>query len=485
MGSISEFWGGLGRNERAGLAAGMLLVLAAIVASAWWALRTDYEVLFSRLKPQDAAVMVGELDKLKMPYQLADDGTTILVDSATVHATRLKLMGREMPLHGAVGFELFNNADFGMTEFAQKINYQRALQGEITRTILSLGEVRDARVHLVLPEEGLFKRATHKAKAAITLTLNPGLSLAPQQISGIQKLVSASVPGVAAEDVTIVDQRGVAMTRAAPSGPDVAGASNRLDLKRETEELLTRKATDMLERAFGVGNAIASVDATLHLDLVKTTTEDVLGTPSQAGRGITGVMVRERESLRDAPAPLDARAATETRPGTSQREVEYQAGRRVEQVVSQPGAVRRLHVVAVVKRPLDASQEQQVKVLLGAAVGAVHERGDVVVVQSIAAYDSASVAQATDLAPPQVAKAALAVPGHAERLKARELAFSWPLLVALAAALATLAAAAAWFLSRRTPAAGPKELTGEERDAVAKKLQAWLGQPASSPREGG
>jgi flagellar M-ring protein FliF len=200
---------------------------------------------------------------------------------------------------------------------------------------------------------------------------------------------------------------------------------------------------------------------------------------------MTGVMVRERESSRAAPAPLDARAATETRPGTNQREVEYQAGRRVEQVVSQPGAVRRLHVVAVVKKPLDAQQEQQVKVLLAAAVGAVPERGDVVVVQSIASYDSAPVAQATDLVEPQAAKASLAAaPGTAAVAKSREAAFSWPMLIAFAALLATLAAAAAWFLGRRNQPAQPAALTGEQRDVVARKLQAWLAQPASNPREG-
>ncbi|MFY7940151.1 MAG: flagellar M-ring protein FliF, partial [Burkholderiaceae bacterium] len=131
-------------------------------------------MLFSDLKPQDAGAMTAELERLKVPYQVADNGTAILVDKAVVHTTRIKLMGKELPLHGAVGLELFNNTDFGMTEFAQKINYQRAVQGELTRTILSLAEIRVVRVHLALPEQGLFKQATSKAKASISLTLRQG-----------------------------------------------------------------------------------------------------------------------------------------------------------------------------------------------------------------------------------------------------------------------------------------------------------------------
>lgn len=469
MADVMNFWSRLGRGARWGLAAGIAVFGLLLVASAWWALHVRYEVLFARLKPQDASAMVAELEKMKVPYQLADDGGTILVDAATVHATRLKLMGRELPLHGAVGFELFNNADFGMTEFAQKINYQRALQGEITRTILSLGEVRDARVHLVLPEEGLFKRATHKAKAAITLSLHAGQTLAPAQIAGVQKLVSAAVPGVSAEDVTIVDQRGVALTRAAGPATEAAGSSARLDLKRETEELLARKAQEVLDRAFGSGQAIATVDASLSFDQVRTTTEDVVGLPGRPGQGMTGVIVRERETARDAAAPLDVRMG-DMRPATLQREVDYQAGRRVEQVVSPPGAVRKLQVVAVVKRPLDAEQLSQMKQLLAAAVGAVPDRGDVVVVQSLSAFDPKGPSH-DNVPPPETTASPVRQVGPSSAGPA----FGVPVwLAAIGAALAALSAGLlVWFLRSPAPAGGAR-LTTEQQQALADQLQSWL-----------
>src|SRR6185312_10375750 len=137
------------------------------------------------------------------------------------------------------------------------------------RTILSLAAVEAVRVHLALPEEGLFKRAGEKAKASITLTTKAGHALAPDQVAGIQRLVAAAVTGVAAQDVTIVDQRGVALTRAAQ--PDGAGEPNaqRLDLKRETEDYLARKVDAVLERRFGAGQAMASVDVTLDMDQVR------------------------------------------------------------------------------------------------------------------------------------------------------------------------------------------------------------------------
>lgn len=126
---IRDLWHNLSTIARTGLVAGAVCIAAAVALFGYWTLRTDYQVLFSDLTPQDSAAMVAELDRLKVPYQLGDQGTSILVDRNQVYKTRIKLMGKDLPLHGAVGLELFNNSDFGMTEFAQKINYQRALQG--------------------------------------------------------------------------------------------------------------------------------------------------------------------------------------------------------------------------------------------------------------------------------------------------------------------------------------------------------------------
>ncbi|MES2938214.1 MAG: flagellar basal-body MS-ring/collar protein FliF [Pseudomonadota bacterium] len=466
---FNDFLAGLAPRARLTLLAGAVAIMLATAGVAAWLLRTDNQVLFTELKPQDAAMMVAELDRQKIPYQLADGGATILVDGAVVHATRLKLMGKDMPLHGAAGFELFNNGDFGMTEFAQKINYQRALQGEITRTILALDEVRDARVHLALPEEGLFKRASSKPKAAITLTMKAGQVLRADQVSGIQRLVAAAVPGIVAQDVTIVDQQGVALTRAAGGEPEAETGSARLDLKRDTEKLLTRKATEVLERAFGAGQAMATVDVTLNMDLVRVTTEDVIGTPGHNGKSPSGVVVRERETVRDAGPPLAA--AQDLRASNSQREVDYQVGKRVEQVVTQPGAVRRIHVAAVVRQPLDAQQLEMARTLLTAAVGGVADRGDTIVVQTLKAFDTAAQESAVV---PAAAQPVAPVAAPAVRAAAAD-AWKAPLVAAVAIA-AVFAVLVAWFAARRRPARvdGPAALSEGERRALAAQMKQWL-----------
>lgn len=467
---MKDWWTVLSPRARWTLAGAAAGVAALLGVALWWVLRIDHAVLFTDLRQQDAAVMSAELDKLKVPYAVTDNGATLLVERSQVHAVRMKLMGRDLPLHGGVGLELFNNTDFGMTEFAQKINYQRALQGELTRTILAFPEIRDARVHLALPDQGLFRQNAVRPKAALTLTLHSGRSLRPEQVSGIQRLVAAAVPGLAAQEVTLVDQHGVALSRSADEN-DGALSSVRLDWKRETEDYLSRKAGLVLEKAFGPGQAMASVDVTLNLDQVKITTEDVIAAPDPRGAGATGVLVRERESARDMGAG-DARAAEQrsTRGSSMQRDVEYQTGRRIEHVVSQPGAIRRLHVVAVVRQALDEEQRMQVQSVVGAAVGALPERGDTVVVQTL----STPAPQVAPAAPAAASVPAAVSPAAAEQ----------PIAVApwIAAPLAVVLLAAWLLVRRRATAAGKlRRLSAAERHAALQRLHAWmLEAPATS-----
>ena len=389
---LQDVWKGMGRGARAGLLVGVAAIVAGTVGAGALLLRTDYQMLFNHLAPGDAAAMIAELDRMKVPYRLEEGGTAILVEGDAVHRTRIKLMGKELPLNGAVGFELFNNADFGMTEFAQKVNYQRALQGELARTIMSLSEVASVRVHLAMPEDGLFKRGGSRPKASITVALKAGQALRAEQIVGIQRLVSSSVPGIANQDVTIVDQRGVALSRSPGESEGAEPSTARLDLKRETESYLVRKVEAILERALGPGQASAMVDVTLDMDQVRVSTEDVLPASGRGTHGATGVVVRERESVRDAGGMVETRQGQAMPTGSATREIDYQVGRRVEHVVSQPGSIRRLQVVAVTRLPLDPQRLEAVRETVSAAVGAVRARGDTVVVQTVDAFADPFVA---------------------------------------------------------------------------------------------
>ena len=483
---IKEFWQALSGAAKVTLAAGVVMIVGATLAFGIWLLRTDYETLFSGLAPQDAAALTAELDRMKQPYVLGSDGTSILVDKHQLHQTRLKLMSKDIPLHGAVGFELFNNSDFGMTEFAQKVNFQRALQGELTRTILSLSEVESVRVHLAFPEEGLFKREQVKAKASISLALKHGQSLRPEQVTGIQRLVAAAVAGVAAQDVTIVNQQGVALTRVVTN--DVQqDMPLQLELKKDIEQLLARKVSQVLDRSFGAGRALASVDVTLDMNQVRTTTEDVTGPVTKSGDTRTGVLVHERETLRDDAAPLTGRDAAG---GTTHRETDYQVGRRVEQVVSQPGSIQQIQVVAVVKAPLDAHQIEQLKALIGAAAGTQSDRGDTVVVQSLDSLGnvrSETGAEPMASSPPSSASQAAASTGGAtEHSTASPPSPSVPTAVAVLAGMlgAVVLALLAWWangLARGRGVAGnAPPMSPEQREAALSQIRQWVAQ--SSPK---
>lgn len=466
---MTTWWYSLAARARLTLLGAVAVIAAFMIAGGWWLLRPEPAVLFSDVRPQDAALITSELDKLKVPYTLGDEGSTLFVDRSQVHAVRMKLMGRDLPLNGGVGFELFNASDFGMTEFAQKINFQRALQGELTRTILSFPEIREARVHLALPEQGLFKQNAALAKAAITVHVRAGQALRTEQVGGIQRLVAAAVPGLAASEVTIVDQQGVALTRPADAGGDQPVAGGRLDLKREMEAYLSRKAGAVLDKAFGPGQALASVDVTLNMDQVRVTTEDVLAAPDAKNGIATGVLVRERESARDSAAPEprapDGRSA---RGSSMQRDVEYQAGRRVEQVVSHPGAIRRMQVVAVVREDLDADRKEQVQRLLAAAVGASPERGDTVVVQVLL-----PPVRQHQAAPPAVSAPKVQAAGTPQD--------HWPGLAVAGASLALLAFAAGTAMHRRrsrSRAAAVRGLSDSQRQAALEQVRTWMLQAA-------
>jgi flagellar M-ring protein FliF len=462
---LNGFWQGLDRGGRVGLVIGAGVIVLATAIGGYFVLRTDYQVLFSDMSMQDTAAMVAELDRLKVPYKLGEGGNTILVDRDLVHKTRLTLMGKDVPLHGAVGLELFNTTDFGMTEFAQKINYQRAMQGELTRTILSLPEVMDARVHLAFPEQSLFKQADSHPKAAIYLTIKHDATLAKEQVKGIQRLVAAAVPDIAAQDVTIVDQHGVALTRA----PEPAGSEegdSRIDIKREYESYLSHKVGEVLDRAFGPGQVIASVDATLNMDRVRLTQESVLGAPN--GEGRTGVLLRERQVNQEA-APPDAHGAGQApRAGNSERELEYQVGRRVEQIVSQPGSIQQLQVVALVRKPLDAEQVERLKRIVATAAGISPSRGDTVEVQAIAQAVAEDRKEAVSPAVAGAVETGNSVPAASTQTA---LSMTSRVLAVVSLLLGTVAVGAIGYARRTRRNA---VLTLEQRGAVLKQIDAWL-----------
>jgi flagellar M-ring protein FliF len=219
METITLVPAGSGRQIRL-LAVILVALLALLALGYYYFIRTEYAVLYSGLRPADASAIVAELDSKGVSYQLEDGGSTILVPRGQSDNVRLAIVRSDAPLKGSSGFELFNKSDMGLTDFAQKINYQRALQGELARTIMMMDGIENARVHLTIPERSLFRGSRSDAKAAVTLTLRRGSPADEARVAGIQRLVAASVPDLKLADVVVLDEVGRVISRSAE--PDAA-----------------------------------------------------------------------------------------------------------------------------------------------------------------------------------------------------------------------------------------------------------------------
>ncbi len=404
--NIRQRWDNAGSGSRAGLIGGILAIALLFIWLVYWTNRDTYQVLFSDLDPQDATTIVSELEKMKVPYRLEDGGKAVLVDQESVYKTRLKLMGKGVNLRGTVGFEIFNTTDFGTTEFAQKINYQRAMQGELARTIMGFEEIKFARVHLVMPESGLFKKNNVKPKASISLIMKGDSQLTSEQVVGIQRLVAASVPEIDADSVTVLDQRGIALTRTADTEGRTENAGGRLETKMQIETYLTKKIVDMLDKAVGTGQAIVSVDATLTQDHVKVTREDVIPLSNRSGEN-AGSVVRRRQSQQNS-VPIgdgDALAKSQLGEGAAKKgtsgnsgsgilEIEYQNGRKIEQSVSTPGNIKRISVGVLLPNTISADRLDKIRDVVAMAAGINQERGDSIAIYSIEQF-AAKAHQAT------------------------------------------------------------------------------------------
>ncbi|MEM9114664.1 MAG: flagellar basal-body MS-ring/collar protein FliF [Myxococcota bacterium] len=235
--------------------------------------QVDLAPLYTQLDPGDAQAMTEELDARDIPYELRDGGTRIDVPRAEIGRIRMELASAGLPRGGGVGFELFDQGNLMMTDFAQRVNYRRAMQGELARTIAQMPEVDSARVHLALPDNSVFTRDRTEPSASVYIKLRPGRVLTPRQAQGVVHLVSSSVENLPSERVAVLDGNG-RLIGPAP-GRDGIGAGNRaLGLAREVEKQLEGRIIDLVEPLVGPGRAVARVTAELDLSRVEETQEN-------------------------------------------------------------------------------------------------------------------------------------------------------------------------------------------------------------------
>ena len=280
---LTERFGALPPRRKAMLAGGVAAMLALIVASVLWSSRPEYRVLFSNLSDKDGGAIVAQLSKMNVPYRFSEGGGAVLVPADQVHDVRLKLAQAGLPKGSAVGFELMDGARFGTTQFQERLNFQRGLEGELVRSITALSAVEAARVHLAIPNQNGFFRDQQKPSASVLLTLYPGQTLDRAQIAGIVHLVSASVPEMSPRAVSVLDQTGALLSEA----QDGSGATNMLDATQvqhvsRVEQAYVKRILDILEPVIGRDNLRAQVSADIDFSQTESTTEEFR--PNQGGQ---------------------------------------------------------------------------------------------------------------------------------------------------------------------------------------------------------
>jgi flagellar M-ring protein FliF len=259
---LRTLWASLSNAKRIALVLGTVGVMCAVLLIAFVGGRENYSVLFAELSPDDAQAISAKLKELKVPAQLEGGGTAILVPEARVHELRLELAGDGLPRGGGVGFELFDKTHLGTTEFEQRINNRRALEGELARTIGTIGAVQSARVHLVLPERSVFAVHKEEASASVVLKLRAGRAFGKTEVSGVVHLVASAVPGLTEDRVSVVSSDGETLHRPRTEGAEGAGELDE-EHEREIAGGLEDRARELLERTVGPGHADVRVSVDL------------------------------------------------------------------------------------------------------------------------------------------------------------------------------------------------------------------------------
>jgi flagellar M-ring protein FliF len=376
--------------------------------------RTDYRPLFTNLTSEDAGEIVKKLKDSKTPYQITADGKGVLVPSDKVYELRLTLASEGIPQGGGVGFEIFDRKNFGMTEFVQKLNYQRALQGELSRTIAQLAGVEQARVHLVIPEKSLFKDNEKPATASIVLKLKSNGALKESEVQGVVHLVSSSIEGMDPEHVTVLDSRGKILSKVGSGDATTRMTSAMQETQRVYEKNVEERVQSLLDRIVGGGKSVARVTATFDFKQVERIEEkfdpesiavrseqrtEEKGSSTTTGSGVPGVQTNLGRST----------GGNATSGGGSKNDetLNYEVSRSSAKIIEPVGALSKISLAVLVDGKYEApaavkegqpakakyiprspDELQKIETLVKSAIGFNAERGDQLSVQNIPFQDT-------------------------------------------------------------------------------------------------
>ncbi|MGZ3689966.1 MAG: flagellar basal-body MS-ring/collar protein FliF [Pseudobdellovibrio sp.] len=410
LGQFNEFYKSLGPTKRLALVASLFIGFVAVCSVMFMASGKDYATLLTNIPSDQVSVLIEKLNSKNIPYQLVDEGKTIRVPKDFLHATEMQLMSEVgSSKMGNIGLELFDKQDFGINSYAQKINYQRALQGELMRAINTLTPVKQSKVILALPAKKTMMEESAPPSASVVVELHPGKELSPDQVRGIRFLVANAVEGMDADRVTILDDRGKMISR---QSDGVTGASNEImELKSKVEKELEGRIETILSKVVGEGKIRAVVDATVN-NKITTSVEENIDPDKTAIRSQTS----QEENLDGArTSPTGVPGSRSNIPGAEDnngqvgfkqdvkkelKTINYEVPKTVKNIKEAAGAVEKISVAVLIDgittttNKADGTQETKwaprspeeiakYESLVKNAVGFVAARGDNVKIESI------------------------------------------------------------------------------------------------------
>ncbi len=401
---LTDTWGSLSPARKGLLtASGLGLVVLLFVVYSWSG-RTEYVTLYTGLDSSDSGAIVEQLRGQGVPYELEAGGATVRVPAGQADDLRVDFATQGLPTGGQVGFELFEGSSFTATDFVQRLNFQRGLQGELARTIESFPDVEQARVHLVLPEKSLFVDDQSPATASVVVALRPGRTMAPGEVDGIAHLVSGAVEGLSKEHITVLDERGNILYDGAQlqQNDGLGLSSSQLTLQQEYERRLEADVQSMLDRALGPAKSAVSVSATLNFNKVErqseTYTSPENGTPRSVSSVTEQYTTADTEGAGQIPGALTnvpganenlptVDSATTATTGTNYSRTEETSNYEVDKVVTveteAPGRIERLSVSLLLDDTVTAEQAASLQESVAAAVGIDVDRGDQMVLTRV------------------------------------------------------------------------------------------------------
>ncbi len=369
------------------------VLLAVLITAVIYATKTDYAVLYSGLNPEDMNAILTELDQEGVSYKVGRDGRTILVPEDKVRDLRLKLAAKGVPSKGVIGYELFDRGSIGLSEFQQRVNFKRAIEGELVRTILRFKNIEDARVHIALPERSIFLRDEKEPSASVFIKLKPGADRTPEQVKAIRNLVAASVENLKPERVVVIDDKGRNLTALIDDEGTTHEAltSRQLKIKKELERDLERKVQTALEEALGYGNVKVRVSVELDFSKVQKREEiydpDMTAVVSEQKKKekTTGVGVGGVPGTAANIPPGTGAVAGQGATITERKETitNYEVSKKEIVSVDPTLKIKRLSVGVMVNSELKDVNPEDIKKIVVASVGLNPQRGDTISVVAV------------------------------------------------------------------------------------------------------